>query len=65
MHHIKTNFAKITIKAILGTGEITIESVTGLKIIMNIGNIELSNGAASVKLTPSCVSINDGALEVI
>jgi len=61
---IKTDFATITIKDVPGAGEISIESTTGLKIVMNVSGIELSNGAASVKLTPASVSINDGALEV-
>jgi hypothetical protein len=62
---IKTDTATITINDLPGAGGITIETTTGLKIVMDISGIELSNGAASVKLTPAGVSINDGALEVI
>ena len=62
---IKTDFATITIKDMSGAGEISIESTTGLKMVMNISGIELSNSATKIKLTPASVSINDGALEVI
>jgi hypothetical protein len=59
---IKTDTATITLNDLLGT---TIETNTGLKIIMDITGIAISNGAQSVKLSPASVSINDGALEVI
>lgn len=62
---IKTDFATLSIKDLPGAGEIVIESTTGLKIVMDVSGIELSNGAAKVKLTPASVSINDGALEII
>ena len=35
-----------------------------LKLVFDASGIELSNAAASVKLTPASVSINNGALEV-
>jgi uncharacterized protein involved in type VI secretion and phage assembly len=62
---IKTDTATIKLDDLPGTGGITIETATGLKIIMNVSGIELSNGAASVKLTPASVSVNNGALEII
>lgn len=62
---IKTDFANIVINDLPGAGGITIETTNGLKIVMDITGIELSNGAASVKLTPASVSINSGALEVV
>jgi hypothetical protein len=62
---IKTDTATIKLDDTTGMGGITIETSTGLKIIMNVSGIELSNGAASVKLTPVSVSVNNGALEVI
>jgi hypothetical protein len=34
-------------------------------MVFNASGIELSNGSASVKLTPASVSVNNGALEVI
>jgi hypothetical protein len=62
---IKTDIATITINDLPGTGGVTIETTNGAKIVMDFSGIELSNGAASIKLTPASVSINDGALEVI
>jgi len=62
---IKTDTATIKLDDTPGMGGITIETSTGLKIVMNIGGIELSNGAANIKLTPASVSVNNGALEVI
>jgi hypothetical protein len=62
---IKTDTATIKLDDLPGAGGITIETTTGLKIVMNVTGIELSNGAASVKLTPASVSVNNGALEVI
>lgn len=62
---IKTNTATIKLDDLPGIGGITIETKSGLKIVMNVSGIEISNGAASVKLTPASVSINNGALEVI
>jgi hypothetical protein len=38
---------------------------TPLKLAFTSAGIEMSNGAASVKLTPASVSVNNGALEVI
>jgi uncharacterized protein involved in type VI secretion and phage assembly len=62
---IKTDTATIKISDLPGIGGITIETTNGLKMVMDITGIELSNGAASVKLTPASVSVNNGALEVI
>lgn len=36
-----------------------------LKLVCNAGGIELSHGAASIKLTAASVSVNNGALEVM
>lgn len=62
---IKTDFATITVKDTPDAAGISIETVTGLKITMNMNGIELSNATANVKLTPTKVSINDDAFEVI
>ncbi len=62
---IKTDTATITLSDLPGIGGVTVETTSGLKIVMDITGIELSNGSAKVKLTPASVSINDGALEVI
>ena len=61
---IKTDSATITLSDLPGIGGVTIETTSGLKIVMDITGIELSNGSAKVKLTPASVSINDGALEI-
>lgn len=62
---IKTDIANITINDLPGAGGITIETKNGLRIVMDVSGIELSNAAASIKLSPATVSINNGALEVI
>lgn len=62
---IATDSATITLNDMPGVGGVTIQTMSGLKIIMDATGIELSNGSAKVKLTPAVVSINDGALEVI
>lgn len=61
---LKTDTATITLNDLPGAGGITIETTDGKKIIMNALKIEISNGTWSIKLTPTSVSINDGALEV-
>jgi uncharacterized protein involved in type VI secretion and phage assembly len=62
---IKTDTATITINDFPGLNGVTIETNTGLKIVMDINGIELTNAAANVKLTPASVSINNGALDII
>lgn len=56
---IKTDFAAITVKDLPEVGEIIIESTTGLRFVMNINGVELSNGATKLKITPASVMIND------
>jgi uncharacterized protein involved in type VI secretion and phage assembly len=62
---IKTDSATITLDDTAGAGSLTIETTSGLKIVMDSTGIELSNSSSKVKLTSSSVSINDGALEVV
>ena len=62
---IKTDVMTMTINDLPGGGGMTIETSTGLKIIMDVTGIELSNSSSSVKLTAASVSINNGALEVV
>jgi len=62
---IKTDSATITLDDIPGAGGITIETTSGLKVLMNVEGIELSNGSQNIKLTPANVSINNGALDVM
>lgn len=66
---IKTDGITLTLKDLPGAGGFTVEVgppavPVPLKLVFDASGIELSNGAASVKLTPASVSINNGALEV-
>lgn len=66
----KTAGISLTLSDVPGAGGLTIEvgpPVVGspLKLTFDATGIELSNGSASVKLTPVSVSVNNGALEVI
>lgn len=70
MKVLKTDGIKFILNDTPGGGGLTIEVgppavPAPLKLVFNASGIELSNGAASVKLTPASVSINNGALEVI
>jgi hypothetical protein len=70
MKVIKTGSITLTLSDLPGAGGLTIEVnppavTTPLKLVFNASGIELSNSAASVKLTPASVSVNNGALEVI
>ena len=67
---LKTGSITLTLSDLPGAGGLTIEVnppavTTPLKLVFNASGIELSNGSASVKLTPASVSVNNGALEVI
>jgi hypothetical protein len=66
----KTDSITLTLDDTPGAGGFTLEvmppaAATPLKMVFNASGIELTNGAASVKLTPASVSLNNGALEVI
>ena len=70
MKVIKTEGITLTLNDTPGGGGFTVEvnppAVSApLKLVFNSSGIELSNGAASVKLSPASVSINNGALEVV
>jgi hypothetical protein len=70
MKVLKTDAVTVTISDLPGAGGLTIEVnppavATPLKLAFTAAGIELTNGAASVKLTPASVSVNNGALEVI
>jgi hypothetical protein len=67
---IQMDAITLTLSDAPGIGGVTLEVnppavATPLKMVFNAEGIELSNGAASVKLTLMGVSINNGALEVI
>jgi uncharacterized protein involved in type VI secretion and phage assembly len=61
---IKTDTAKIELNDLPGVGGVTIETTDGMKIVINVMGITISNGAFSIQVGPTSVSINDGALEV-
>jgi hypothetical protein len=70
MKVLKTDGITLTLSDLPGAGGFTLEVsppvvATPLKMVFNSSGIELSNGAASVKLSPVSVSLNNGALEVI
>lgn len=70
MKVLKTDAISVTLSDLPGAGGLTIEVnppavATPLKLVFDASGIELSNGSASVKLTPASVSVNNGALEVI
>jgi hypothetical protein len=70
MKMLKTGSITLALNDLPGAGGLTIEVnppavTTPLKLVFNASGIELSNGSASVKLTPASVSVNNGALEVI
>lgn len=70
MKVFKTDAISLTLSDIPGAGGLTIEVsppavATPLKLAFTSSGIEMTNGAASVKLTPASVSLNNGALEVI
>ena len=66
----KTDSITLTLDDTPGAGGFTLEvnppAVSApIKLACTSSGIEISTGAASVKLTPASVSINNGALEVI
>jgi hypothetical protein len=70
MKVIKTDCITLTLSDMPGIGGVTLEVnppavATPLKLVFDLSGIELNNGAATVKLSPVSVSVNNGALEVI
>jgi hypothetical protein len=70
MKVFKTDGIKLQLSDMPGAGGLTIEVsppavATPLTVVCDATGIELKNSAASVKLTPASVSLNNGALEVI
>jgi hypothetical protein len=70
MKVLKTDGITLTLSDLPGAGGFTVEVgppvvPIPLKLVFNAAGIELTNSAASVKLTPVSVSLNNGALEVI
>ncbi len=70
MKVFKTDGMTLTLNDLPGAGGFTLEVgppvvPVPLKLVFNASGIELSNSAASVKLSPVSVSVNNGALEVM
>ncbi len=70
MKVLKTDGVTLKMSDLPGAGGFTLEvgppvAPTPLKMEFKASGIEISTGAASVKLTPASVSVNNGALEVI
>ncbi len=70
MKVFKTDGITLTLSDLPGIGGFTLEVgppavPIPLKLVFDASGIALTNSAASVKLTPVSVSLNDGALEVI
>lgn len=70
MKVLKTDCITLTLSDLPGIGGFTLEVnppavAIPLKMVFDASGIELSNSAASVKLTPISVSLNNGALEVM
>lgn len=66
----RTDGLTLTVNDLPGAGGVTLEVsppvvATPLTIALGPSGIELTNGVASVKLSPVSVSVNNGALEVL
>lgn len=60
---LKTDSATLTIDDSKGRSGVTIETTSGLKLVLDSSGIEITNGQSKIKLSGPNVSIND-ALEV-
>lgn len=66
MKVLKTDSCTITLNDLPGIGGVTIETMTGMKIILTATGLEIDNGqGGSIKMTGPQVSVNNGGLEVI
>jgi len=70
MKVLKTDGTTMTFSDLPGAGGLTIEVsppavAVPMKMVFDSTGIEISCGAAKIKMTPASVSVNDGALEVI
>jgi uncharacterized protein involved in type VI secretion and phage assembly len=61
---LKTKTCTLTLSDLPGIGGVTIETATGMKITMSATGLEITNGAATIKLEALSVKVNNGALEV-
>jgi hypothetical protein len=66
MKVFKTDACTLTLSDIPGIGGVTIETSSGMKIVLTATGLEINNGQGGViKMTGPQVSVNNGALEVI
>ena len=61
---LKTDIGTVTLNDQKGSGGITIETESGLKISMSSQGIEISNGSQKLVISSASISLNNGALEV-
>lgn len=65
MKVLKTDTCTITLSDLPGIGGVTIETATGMKIVLSVTGLEIDNGqGGSIKLTGPQVSVNNGGLDV-
>jgi uncharacterized protein involved in type VI secretion and phage assembly len=62
---LKTETATLLLDDTPGLGGVTIETTSGMKIVLDAQGIEIGNGTATIKLQGPKVSVNGSALEVI
>ena len=65
MKMLKTDTCTVTLSDLPGVGGVTIETATGMKIVLGATGLEIDNGqGGSIKMQGPQVSVNNGALEV-
>jgi uncharacterized protein involved in type VI secretion and phage assembly len=66
MKVFKTDSCTITLNDLPGVGGVTIETVSGMKIVLSTTGLEIDNGqGGSIKMTGPQVSVNNGGLDVV
>jgi len=61
---LRTGLVTITLTDAPGAPSVIVETQSNMKLVIDAGGIELTNGTASVKLAGTKVLLNGGALEV-
>jgi uncharacterized protein involved in type VI secretion and phage assembly len=62
---LKTSTTTVVIDDASGSGEVTIETAAGMKVVLSSSGIEITNGQAKIVVSGPRVNINDDALEVM
>jgi uncharacterized protein involved in type VI secretion and phage assembly len=63
---LKTETCTLTLSDLPGIGGVTIETKTGMKIMMSATGLEITNGmGGTIKMDGPKVTVNNGALEVM